>query len=255
MNNKTIYSLIPLEKFKALLGIDDREDNLAQFCLVTSTYTIEEYCKRKLLRKKHFEWNEYDGDLLIPLREYPVSQLLSVNLYGNGVENPHPCGFSTMEFATQTPAKALVTPPSVAGILLEPDFYNVIPDCGTDYDLPFRLVLSRAIQRQSGISSIKAVYWAGYVVKPHPCGFTTRSFCDAKTPAKALNTAASMPPVPPDLSAACLELASWNMNRYRGRRVGMSGIVRGGGKDGEHFELSMPENVKQLLEPHRRKVI
>jgi hypothetical protein len=227
MNNKTIYSLIPLEKFKALLGIDDREDNLAQFCLVTSTYTIEEYCKRKLLRKKHFEWNEYDGDLLIPLREYPVSQLLSVNLYGNGVENPHPCGFSTMEFATQTPAKALVTPPSVAGILLEPDFYNVIPDCGTDYDLPFRLVLSRAIQRQCGISSIKAVYWAGY----------------------------SEGLVPADLSAACLELASWNMNRYKGRRVGMTGIVHGGGKDGEHFELSMPENVKQLLEPHRRKVI
>jgi hypothetical protein len=221
---KSLHSLISLENFKSLLSIDDREDKLAQFCLVTSTYTIEEYCKRKLLRKKHFEWNEYDGDLLIPLREYPVSKVLAVYLVGNGE-------------------------------LLEPDFYNVIPDCGTDYDLPFRLVLSRAIQRQSGISSIKAVYWAGYVVKPHPCGFTTRSFCDAKTPAKALNTAASMPPVPPDLSAACLELASWNMNRYRGRRVGMSGIVRGGGKDGEHFELSMPENVKQLLEPHRRKVI
>jgi len=205
MNNKTLYSLIPLEEFKTLLCIDDREDKLAQFCLVTSTYTIEEYCKRRLLRKKHFEWIEYDGDLLIPLREYPVSQVLSVNLYG----------------------KALVTPPSVAGILLEPDFYNVIPDCGTDYDLPFRLVLSRAIQRQCGISSIKAVYWAGY----------------------------SEGLVPADLSAACLELASWNMNRYKGRRVGMTGIVRGGGKDGEHFELSMPENVKQLLEPHRRKVI
>jgi hypothetical protein len=191
-----IYSLIPLEDFKAVLGIDDREDKLTRFCLVTATHTIEEYCKRRLLRKKHFEWNNYDGNLLIPLREYPVSKVLAVYLVGNGE-------------------------------LLEPEFYNVIPDCGTDYDLPFSLSLSRAIQRQSGISSIKAVYWAGY----------------------------SNELVPADLSAACLELASWNMNRYKGRRIGMIGNVRGGGKDGEHFEPSMPLNVKQLLEPRRRKVI
>jgi len=191
-----IYSLIPLEDFKAVLGIDDREDKLARFCLITATHTIEEYCKRRLLKKKHFEWNGYDGDLLVPLREYPVSKVLAVYLVGNGE-------------------------------LLEPDFYNVIPDCGTDYDLPFSLSLSRAIQRQSRISSIKVVYWAGY----------------------------SEGLVPADLSAACLELASWNMNRYKGRRIGMTGSVRGGGKDGEHFEPSMPLNVKQLLEPHRRKTI
>ncbi len=191
-----LYSLIPLEDFKAVLSIDDREDKLTRFCLVTATHTIEEYCQRRLLRKRHFEWNEYKGDLLVPLREYPVSKVLAVYLVGNGE-------------------------------LLEPEFYSVIPDCGTDYDLPFSLSLSHAIQRQSGISSIKAVYWAGYN-EGH---------------------------VPADLSAACLELASWNMNRYKGRRIGMTGNVRGGGKDGEHFELSMPENVKQLLEPHRRKVI
>jgi len=61
--------------------------------------------------------------------------------------------------------------------------------------------------------------------------------------------------VPSDLSAACLELASWNMNRYRGRRVGMTGNIRGAGKEGEHFEMSMPENVKLLLEPYKRKTI
>jgi len=226
-NEKPLHTLISLENFKSLLGIDDRDDKTACFCLVASTLTIEEYCKRHLLKKRCFEWIDFIGDLLLPLREYPVSQVLSVNLYGNGVENPHPCGFSTLEFATQTPAKASETPPSMAGVLLEPDFYNVIPDCGTDYDLPFRLSLSRAIQRQSGISTIKVVYWAGY----------------------------SNGLIPADLSAACLELASWNMNRYKGRRIGMTGNVRGGGKDGEHFEQSMPENVKQLLEPHRRKTI
>jgi hypothetical protein len=194
-DKSTLYSLIPLEDFKAVLGIDDRDDKLARFCLVISTCTIEEYCKRRLIRKRHFEWLEL-RDLVLPLREYPVSQVLSVNLYGNGE-------------------------------ILEPDFYSVIPDCGTDYDFPFRLSLSRAIQRYRGISAIKVLYWAGY----------------------------SNGLVPADLSAACLELASWNMNRYKGRRVGMTGNVRGGGKDGEHFEPSMPLNVKQLLEPHRRKTI
>jgi len=192
----SLHSLMSLENFKGLLGIDDRDDSLSRSCLETATKTIEHHCNRYLLRKKHFEWNDFDGDLLIPLREYPVSRVLAVYLIGNGE-------------------------------LLEPDFYNVIPDCGTDYDLPFRLSLSRAIQRQGGISSIKTVYWAGY----------------------------SNGLVPADLSAACLELASWNMNRYKGRRIGMTGSVRGGGKDGEHFEASMPLNVKQLLEPYKRKLI
>jgi hypothetical protein len=35
----------------------------------------------------------------------------------------------------------------------------------------------------------------------------------------------------------------------------MTGNVRGSGRDGEHFELSMPENVRFLLEPYKRKVI
>jgi hypothetical protein len=195
-DGKSLHTLISLDDFKAVLGIDDREDKTARFCLVTGTYTIEQYCKRHLLRKKHFKRIEYIGDLLLPLREYPVNNVLAVYLYGNGE-------------------------------ILEPDFYSVVPDCGTDNDLPFSLSLSRAIQRYSGISAIRAVYWAGY----------------------------SAGNVPPDLASACLELAAWNMNRYRGRRVGVTGNIRGSGKEGEHFEMSMPENVKQLLEPYKRKLI
>jgi hypothetical protein len=60
---------------------------------------------------------------------------------------------------------------------------------------------------------------------------------------------------PPDLASACLELAAWNMSRYRGRRIGMTGAVRGKGQDGEHLEMSMPENVRQLLEPYKRRTI
>jgi len=193
---KLIYSLIPLEDFKALFGVDDRENKLSRFCLETSTFTIEQYCKRRFLRKKHFELIEYYGDLLLPLREYPVSRILAVYLLGNGE-------------------------------ILEPDFYSVVPVCGTDEDMPFSLSLSPALKRFRGLSAVRTVYWAGYNVGR----------------------------VPPDLASACLELAAWNMNRYRGRRIGMAGNIRGSGRDGEHFELSIPENVRSLLEPYRRRLI
>jgi hypothetical protein len=45
------------------------------------------------------------------------------------------------------------------------------------------------------------------------------------------------------------------MSRYRGRRIGMTGNVRGKGQDGEHLEVSIPENVRLLLEPYRRRVL
>ena len=107
MSIDTLYTLIPLEDFKAVLGIDDREDglyfasmrntsheflqgknsktlyqppSLAAFCLVMATHTIEQYCKRRLLRKKHFEQIEYIGDLLLPLREYPVISMSNEKL-------------------------------------------------------------------------------------------------------------------------------------------------------------------------------
>jgi len=230
MENGNLHSLIPLENFKVVLGIDDREDKLARFCLVTSTLTIEQYCKRRLLRKKYFERIEFFGDLLLPLREYPISEVLAVYVIGNG------------ELGVGS------------GEILETEFYRVIPDCGTDIDLPFSIELSPALKRYRNLSAIKAVYWAGYVVNPHPCGFTTTEFA-TQTPAKAMETAASMPLIPSDLSAVCLELASWNMSRYKGRRVGMTGNIKGAGIQGEHFEMSMPENVKQLLEPYKRKMI
>jgi len=195
-----LYTLIPLEHFKAVTGIDDRDDKIARFCLVTSSLTIEQYCKRKLIRKKYFETLQYTGDLLLPFREYPVSKVLAVYaLSGMGG----------------------------SGEIVEPEFYRVIPDCGMDYDIPFVIELSPAIRRYRGLSAVKVVYWAGY----------------------------GKGAVPADLASACLELAAWNMNRYRGRRIGMTGNVRGAGKDGEHFEITMPENVKNLLEPYKRKTI
>jgi len=190
-----IPTLIPIEEFKCILGIDDRDDKLVKFCLLTSTLTIESYCKRKLLRKEHFEEIKFTGDLLLPLREYPVTEVLSVSLN------------ETRE-------------------ILEPELYCVIPDCGTDNDIPFDISLSPAVARLY-FSAIKVIYYAGYEKEN----------------------------IPADLSAACLELASWNLNRYKGRRIGMSGNIRGAGVQGEHFEMSIPENVKILLEPYRRRII
>ena len=200
MESKILHSLITLEQFKAVLNVDDRDDMLSRSCLETATKAIENYCRRYLLRKKHSEKLEYSGDLQLPMSEYPVHRVLVV--YAMTVKGRD-------------------------GEIVEPDFYSVIPECGTDCDYPFSILLSRTFLRYQGLSAIKAVYWAGY----------------------------SPVYVPPDLSAACLELASWNMNRYKGRRIGMTGNVRGGGRDGEHFEASMPENVKNLLEPYKRKLI
>ena len=233
-----LYSLIPLDDFKTLLGIDDREDKLCRFCLVTATLTIEQYCKRKLLRKKCFETIEFYGDLILPLKEFPVTKILAVF-----VENPHPCGFSTRSFCNaKTPAKAVKTAASRGepsphngsvedtmphGDILEPEFYSLFPYSGTDEDIPYSLSLSPALKRYRGLKALKAVYWAGY----------------------------QLGKVPADLASACMELAAWNMARYRGRKIGMTSNVRGKGRDGEHFEMVMPENVKALLEPHRRKTI
>ena len=111
------------------------------------------------------------------------------------------------------------------GELLENDFYTLSPVEETD--VPYSIFLSPAFKNYHHIDVFSVVYWAGY------------------TSAK----------IPPDLASACLELATWNMNRYKGKQIGLTGSVRGGAKGGEHFELSMPENVRSLLEPYKRRVI
>ncbi|MDR3173405.1 MAG: hypothetical protein LBU19_04065 [Treponema sp.] len=235
-----LHTLIPLADFRAILGIDDREDcldfasvrnqgseflhgknsthlfqppSLAAFCLITATYTIEQYCKRRFYRKKHIDYLTFAGEHIFTLREYPVGKVLSVHAARAGA-------------ALQ--GEAVFTPEN----LVDPKHYYCLPDEGIheDSDLwsaPFSLVLRPPYRLAKEEMGIKVRYLAGYA------------------PGKA----------PPDLASACLELAAWNMSRYRGRRIGMTGNVRGSGKDGEHLESSMPENVRQLLEPYRRRTI
>jgi hypothetical protein len=124
------------------------------------------------------------------------------------------------------------------GAVVDPILYRVIPDCGTDYNFPYSIEFSPAIRKWRNLLYLQVVYWAGYGAKEERGMRKEESIC-----------------VPADLQAACFELAAWNLNRYRGRRIGMTGIIRGSGRDGEHFELAMPENVRVLLEPYRRRVI
>jgi hypothetical protein len=200
MENGRIYTLIPLTDFKAILGIDDREDALSQYCLTTATFTIEQYCMRRLFVKKHHERIEFSGDYIFPLWLYPVREILGVFLMKN---------------------EELI---KGGGILVQPDLYHTVPDCGIDTDIPFCLSVSPTLRLVRGVSVVQVQYWAGY----------------------------SLGKIPADLASACLELAAWNMARYRGKRIGMTGNIRGSGK---HFEASMPENVRQLLEPYRRRTI
>jgi hypothetical protein len=72
-----LYSLVPLAEFKIILGVDDRENTLFQYCLITATYTIEQYCKRRLVRRKNTDYLTFAGEY-ITLREYPVHKLLSI---------------------------------------------------------------------------------------------------------------------------------------------------------------------------------
>jgi hypothetical protein len=74
-NEPVLHSVIPLADFKAVLGIDDREDALSRYCLITATYTIEQYYKRRLIRKKHTDYLTFGEHLETSMPEN-VRQLL-----------------------------------------------------------------------------------------------------------------------------------------------------------------------------------
>ena len=56
---KSLYTLIHLEGFKALLGVDGWDDTICRFYLVTAPLSIEQYCKRQFLRKKYADYGDF----------------------------------------------------------------------------------------------------------------------------------------------------------------------------------------------------
>jgi hypothetical protein len=234
------------------LGTDDREDALSRYCLITATYIIEHYCKRRLLRRKNTDYLTFTGEYVFNLREYPVGRVLAVWAAHAGAA---------------LRGEILFGPEN----LVESKHYYCLPDEGIreDSDLwsaPFSLVLRppyRLVREEMGI---KVRYAAGpenfsvngdlfWPQEPAYAGEVPH-YLSTRSMFRVLYWAGYSPgKAPADLASACLELAAWNMSRYRGRRIGMTGNIRGSGKDGEHLEASMPENVRQLLEPYRRRVI
>jgi hypothetical protein len=243
----TLHTLIPLEDFKAILGIDDRENALSRFCLTTATFTIEQYCKRRLIREKHADYLTFTGEYIFSLREYPVRKVLSVHAVTAG----------TVQRGTP-----LVSPEN----MVDPKHYYCLPDEGSVEDVPFSLVLRppfRLIREEMGIRVRYLAVPENFAVngdffwpQEPACAGEMPHYSSTRSMFR-VHYRAGYPTgkAPADLASACLELAAWNMARYRGRRIGMTGNVRGSGKDGEHLETSMPENVRLLLEPYRRKTV
>jgi hypothetical protein len=224
-HGKPLHSLIPPADFTAILGIDDRDEALSRYCLTAATYTIEQYCRRRLIDKKHYETLEFHGDYVFLLRDYPVREILAVYAINNGQVTGKAQVTGNREQVTSSNEQVTSSNEQVTGNkehvissngeLIEPEFYRVVPDCGELEDVPHCLSVSPALRLMRGVSVLKVHYWAGYA-----CG-----------------------EVPADLASACLELAAWSMSRYRGQ-LAMSGE-----------QLAIPENVRQLLEPYRRRMI
>jgi hypothetical protein len=79
MDTGILYSLISLGDFKAILDIDDRDNALSRFCLITATYTIEQYCKRRLLRWKNTDYLTFAGEYIGHSFALPSLPLLAEN--------------------------------------------------------------------------------------------------------------------------------------------------------------------------------
>jgi uncharacterized phiE125 gp8 family phage protein len=182
------HSLLSMAEAKSLLGTDDREDSLVDFLLAASTYAIEEYCMRRLLRKRVKEWFVNSSETVFTLREYPVAEVSAVGVAdGRG------------------------------GI--EPVLYGLLPEAGVCENYPFTL---RLLSTPSRARSVFVKYIAGY----------------------------SMAGVPPDLKEACFELTAWKLQRHNMRFAGIAD-----NKGAAAFESKMPERVKELLEPYRRRTL
>jgi len=135
-----------------VLGIDNRDGKLSQFCLKIATYTIEQYCYRKMMLKNHFEDLDYWGDSTIPLKYYPVREILVLYIKaGNGEWE-----------------------------LAKPDFYWIVPEAREDFDMPVSLVLGMGLRIIRGEGKLKVIDITGYTTGQVPLDLA--SSCMKPTP-------------------------------------------------------------------------
>ena len=131
-----IHSLVLLSECKAALNLDDRDDSFTMFLLITTSYTAENYCLRRILRKRHTEYFDSIGDNAFFLGEYPVREILSVH----------------EDTAHRFPDTSLI----------DPEHYYSTPDLQTTEDFISNLTLTTPYRLKRGRKSIRVVYTAGY---------------------------------------------------------------------------------------------
>ena len=60
--------------------------------------------------------------------------------------------------------------------------------------------------------------------------------------------------MPEDLQLATAELVAWELRRVKSKQIGVSGLVPTSGRmERAVLELQMPANVREMLEPYRRR--
>jgi uncharacterized phiE125 gp8 family phage protein len=73
-----VHCLVSISECKNILKLDDRDDVFSEYMLLVAAYSIESYCHRALLYRKHCERVENTGAFGLPLAEYPVKRVLTV---------------------------------------------------------------------------------------------------------------------------------------------------------------------------------
>lgn len=74
-----IHSLIILLEYKSALNLDDRDGSFVLFISNAASYSAENYCFRRILRKRHTEYFDTVGDNAFFLREYLIREILIVH--------------------------------------------------------------------------------------------------------------------------------------------------------------------------------
>jgi uncharacterized phiE125 gp8 family phage protein len=133
-----LHSLVALDECQTLLGIDGREDALLTFLLESTTFTIEEYCRRKLGFRRVAEVFSDTVDRCFTLREYPVRRVMDVHVV--------PCGNSGEAYE------------------LEKRDISVEPPTPENWAATVRLNLGRGVCH----NTIRIIYFAGYKIGDVP---------------------------------------------------------------------------------------
>jgi uncharacterized phiE125 gp8 family phage protein len=137
-HHKHLHSLVALDECQTLLGIDAREDALLVYLLESTTFTIEEYCRRKLGFRRVAEVFSDTRDRCFMLREYPVRRVVGIHVI--------PCGKSGEAYELEK-----------QDILVDPR----VPE---NWAATLRLNLGRYVCR----NTIRIIYFAGYKSRDVP---------------------------------------------------------------------------------------